>query len=124
LAVAFGNREAVRRDFPKLLGESEMQSEARIREIQSRVDAERTVIAALDGQLSDSGLKQQLQQVEHWLDDVESIFLRSAMREPRTPDALSRWLAYAMFALQMAIEKRKNVQEIVAKYGPNAQSIG
>ena len=95
-----------------------------IQEIQSKVDAERAQVAALDGQLSDSGLKKQLQQATSWLDDVENIFLLSARQEKRTPEALGRWLSYAVVPLDWAIQRRKQLQRNVANYGHNAQTIG
>jgi hypothetical protein len=55
---------------------------------------------------------------------VQNVFLRSAMQERRTPEALSRWLSYAEFALQLAIERRREIQEIISTYGTNAKAVG
>jgi hypothetical protein len=102
-----------------------MQSEGndRVQEIRSKVLAERGLVSTLAGQISDSGLKQQLQQASDWLDEVEDVFLQSAVQEPRSPDALSRWLSHAELPLQWAVQRRKKMQEIVATYGSNAQSM-
>jgi hypothetical protein len=95
-----------------------------IETIQQKVESERALVTALDAKLSDAGLKQQLRLASLWLDDVENVFLQSARHEQRTPDALTRWLSYAVFPLQMAQQKRKELEAIVAKYGANAQTIG
>ncbi len=103
-----------------------MQGEAndRVRKIRSRVLAERALISDLDGQLTDNYLKQLLQRASYTLDDVENVFLGSALQEPRTPAAESTWLGYTEFVLEMiAVPQRKVVQDIVAKFGPNAQSF-
>jgi hypothetical protein len=95
-----------------------------IHAIRSQVDAERVALSALEVQISDLDLKQRLQQASFWLDDVQNVFLRSAMQERRTPEALSRWLSYAEFALQLAIERRREIQEIISTYGTNAKAVG
>jgi hypothetical protein len=95
-----------------------------IQAIRSQVDAERAALSALEVQISDLDLKERLKQASLWLDDVQNIFMRSAMQERRTPEALSRWLSYAAFALQLAIERRREIQEIVSKYGSNAKTVG
>jgi hypothetical protein len=98
-----------------------MQDDQSIEQIQSKVDAQRAIVSALDAKITDSALKLHLQQAAHWLHDVENVFLRSAREEKRTPEALTRWLSYAAEApLQWAMNRRKHVEDIVAKYGPNA----
>ena len=86
--------------------------------------AERATLSALEFQISDLDLKQRLQQASSWLDDVENIFLRSAMRERRTPEALSRWLSYAAVPLQFAKQHRREIQKIVSTYGTKAKAVG
>lgn len=98
--------------------------DGRTHEIQSKVVAEMAAVSELDGKLEDSYLKQMLRHALNMVGDVESFFLRSARQEPRTPDALSKWLDNAEAALQIAIQQRKLVENVIAKYGPNAQSIG
>jgi hypothetical protein len=95
-----------------------------IEAIQQKVKSERALVTALDAKLSDAGLREQLRLASLWLDDVENVFLRSARHEQRTPDTLARWLSYAAFPLQMAQQKRKEIEAIVGKYGTNARSIG
>ena len=53
---------------------------------------------------------------------VEDIFLHSARQEESRPDALARWFRYAEQALVWAIARREELQEIVAKYGPDAEA--
>ena len=95
-----------------------------IHAIRSQVDAERAALSALEVQISDLDLKERLKQASLWLDDVQNIFLRSAMQERRTLEALSRWLSYAEFPLQLAIERRREIQEIISTYGTNAKAVG
>jgi|SRR5580692_6237719 hypothetical protein len=92
--------------------------------IRQRVESDGVLVTALDTRLSDAGLKQQLRLASLWLDDVENVFLRSARTEQRSPDALARWLSYTAFPLQMAQQKRKEIEAIVEKFGTNAQSVG
>jgi hypothetical protein len=99
-------------------------ADERIQQIQSRVEAERAHLSALDAQIKDQYLRRNLEEATHWLDDVENVFLRSARQQERTPDAFTRWLSYAEQPLAWAIARRKELEEIVAKYGPNAQTIG
>jgi hypothetical protein len=95
-----------------------------IEAIRQKVESERALVTALHASLSDAVLKEQLHLASLWLDDVENVFLRSARNEHRSPDALTRWLSYAAFPLQMAQQKRKEIEGIVGKYGTNAQSVG
>jgi len=53
---------------------------------------------------------------------VEDIFLHSARQEESRPDALARWFRYAEQALVWAIARREELQEIVAKFGPDAEA--
>jgi hypothetical protein len=101
-----------------------MQNNERIQEIQCKVDSERAAVAALDARISDAGVKQRVRQASFWLDDVEHLFLQSARHETRTPEAFARWLSYAEIPLQWAMERRKQIEELIAKNGPNAVTIG
>jgi hypothetical protein len=85
--------------------------------LKSRVESERLAITTLGARISDLRLKEQLQQASFWLDDVE-MFLRCAQTQPRTPEALRRWLAYAEMPLQLAEERRKKI----AEYRPHSQT--
>jgi len=91
-------------------------------QIQSRFDSERAHLSVLDGQIKDPNLSHDLQEAVQWLDDVENIFLHSARQEEARPDALARWFKYAEQALVWAIARREELQEIVAKYGPDAEA--
>jgi len=95
-----------------------------IQQIQSRVEAERADRFVLDAQIKDATLRRNLQEATPWLDDEENVFLRSARQQERTPDTFARWLSYAEQHFGWAIARRQELQEIVAKYGPNAQTIG
>jgi hypothetical protein len=95
-----------------------------VQEIHARVETERTQLSALEGQIKDTHLRRILYEAVHWLDDVENIFLQSARHENRTPEELTRWLSYAEQPLGWAIARRKELQEIVAKYGPDVQTQG
>lgn len=100
-----------------------LQSENRIREIRSCTKAERDLVSEIDSQISSSYLKGELKLARHWLDDVDNFFLGSTLQERRTVAELSRWLVEAERVLQWAVEKRKNVQDIISKLGPNAESV-
>lgn len=98
------------------------ETDSRIQEIQSKAREERAAVSKLDDQVGDTYLKQLLRRSSHLVDDVENIFLRSARQEPRTPEALSSWLAHAEAVLHLAEQQRKLVESVVATYGPNAKS--
>lgn len=99
------------------------QSNDRVQEIRSRVVAERALIADLDGRIKDSYLKRQLQFALCTLDDVENFFLGKALQEPRTLAAESAWVGYAEQVFQIAVQQRKVVDELVARFGPSLISI-
>jgi hypothetical protein len=93
-----------------------------IKQIQSRVDVERVHLSVLDGQVKDPSLRHELQEAVQWLNDVEHTFLHSARQEASRPDDLARWFKYAEQALVWAIARRQELDEIVAKYGPDAET--
>lgn len=98
--------------------------EDRIRDLRSKVRAERTILSDLEGRLKDSYMRQLIQHVSYTLDDVENFFLGSLGRESRTPAAQSKWIDHAEFVFyQIAVPQRKHVQDIVAKYGPDVMTI-
>ena len=99
-------------------------ADERMQQIQSRVDAERAHLSALDTQLKNPNLRLSLQEAVHWLNDVETIFLRSARKGQRTADALARWFSYTEQPLAWAIARRQELQEIVARYWPDAETNG
>jgi hypothetical protein len=99
-----------------------LSADEHMQQIQSRVDVERAHLSVLDGQVKDPSLRHDLQEAVQWLDDVEDIFLHSARQEESRPDALARWFRYAEQALVWAIARREELQEIVAKFGPDAEA--
>jgi len=69
-------------------------------------------------------IRQLIQRTSCTLDDVENFFLGSLDRESRTPAAESKWIGYAEFVFYpIAVPQRKQVQDIVAKYGPDFIAI-
>ena len=97
--------------------------DSRIEEIQSKAKAERAEVSALDGQLSDAGLRQLLKQATFWLDDAEGLLIRYALKAT-TPANVAMWINQAEVTFQMAVQRRKFIQQVLATYGPNAVSIG
>ena len=95
----------------------------RVQEIRSKVVAERALIADLNDRIKDSYLKRQLQFALCTLDDVENVFLGKALQEPRTPAAESAWIGYTEQVFQIAVQQRKVVDELIAKFGPSLISI-
>jgi hypothetical protein len=93
-----------------------------VRQLQSRVDAERTHLSELGRHITDPDLMLSLQEAIYWLDDVENIFLLSVRQQQRTPDALARWFSYAEQPLVWAIARREELQEIVARYGSGSDT--
>ncbi len=100
----------------------------RAQRIRSKVLAGKASISDLNAQITDNYVKQLLQQASNWFDDVEVHFLGNLQHEripPRTLAEESRWLDYAEFFLErVAVPQLKAVQDMVAKFGPNIQSIG
>ena len=117
-AVVLSHPRASARILPMLSADDHFQ------QIQSRVDIERAHLSVLDSQIKDPNLRHDLQEAVQWLDDVENIFLHSARQEASRPDALARWFKYAEQALVWAIARRQELDEIVAKYGPDAETNG
>jgi hypothetical protein len=98
-----------------------MQNGALIQQIRSKVAAERAVVAELNAKLSDSYIKKNmLGQATNRLNDAET-YLRHALK-PSTPPDFAMWIAAAELTLQIAAQHRKDVEHIVAKYGPDAQT--
>jgi hypothetical protein len=104
------------------------QTNDRIQRIQSKVQAGRASISDLGAQITDNYVKQMLQRASNWFDDVDVYFLGN-IRDERTPGRTvaeeSMWLDHAEFVLErIAFPQLKAVQDMVAKFGPNIQSIG
>ena len=92
--------------------------------LQKQIDEERERINELRSKL-DTGrtpyMKWRLGLAAHILDDGES-----ALRDVNGDSNNSDWAAFATFCLQLAMEKRKEVEETVNKYGgpENVVEIG
>jgi hypothetical protein len=101
----------------------QVEANERVQEIRSRAQHERVLISELDGKLAD--LKPLLKPASNLLDDVEGFFLDAKiMQEPRSGDALARWLGHAEMVLQRAVQHREYVEGLVKKFGTNARIIG
>jgi len=103
----------------------------RVQAIQSEVLARKASLAELKVQLADDPdkyVKELLQQASNQFDDVEVLFLgilRDERVPPRTLAEESRVLDRAEFFLQrIAVPQLKAIQDMIAKFGPNVQSIG
>ncbi len=103
----------------------------RVQSIRSKVLAGKASISDLNAQLADNTdnyVKQLLRQGSNWLDHVEALFLGSLQHERKPPRTLaeeSRLLDHAGFFLEkIALPRLKAVQDMVAKFGANIQSIG
>ena len=57
-----------------------------------------------------------------WLDDVSLLIAQAA--PAATPAQAATWLNYAEMALDMAVRERIYVQEVIAKFGPDAVTVG
>jgi len=97
--------------------------EDRIREIQLKVDAERKQLSALESTLTDPATKEYLlKRAWHHLDDVEMILDWARKASNASNEAML--LTGANLFLTLAVKQREGVQEIIAKYGPNAVMAG
>jgi hypothetical protein len=106
------------------MGFMQKEFEDRVRDLRYKVREERATLADLEDQLKDSYMRQLIQRATYTLDDVENFFLGSLDQESRTPEAESTWIGYAEFVFHhMAVPQRKQVQDIVAKYGPDVIAI-
>ncbi len=104
------------------------QTNDRIQRIRSKVLAGKASISDLNAQITDNYVKQLLQHASNWFDDVEVHFLKNLQHDRKPPRTLaeeSRWLDHAEFFLErVAVSQLKAVQDMVARFGPNIQSIG
>src|ERR1017187_1197483 len=95
-----------------------------IESIRTRAAAERATVSELSGTVTDSYIKKNmLGRATNCLDDVEQFLVRRALDATNDRD-FSMWIAAAELMLQIATQQRKGVQDLIAKYGPNVQSIG
>jgi hypothetical protein len=88
-------------------------------QMRKAVAAERTVVAELLAKVTDPQIRQHmLNSATHSLDDVEAMLGYAANSNP------VMWLAGAGYFLHIAQLQRQAVQDIVAKYGPDAMLVG
>jgi hypothetical protein len=106
------------------------ETNARVQEIRSKVLAGKASLTELKAQLAgnrDRYVNQLLQQASNWFDDVEVILgiLKDGRMPQRTPAEESRVLDGAQFLLKrVAVPQLNAIQDMVARFGPNIQSIG
>jgi len=102
----------------------ENQDDNQVESIRARAAAERATVSELNGRVSDSYIKKNmLGHATNCLDDVEHLLVPQSLKASNDRD-FSMWLATAELMLQIATQQRRGVQEIIAKYGQNAQTIG
>jgi uncharacterized protein YeeX (DUF496 family) len=94
-----------------------------IRQVRTRLHAERKLVSDLDPKIKHDSIRQLLRRASSSLDDVDNIFLRSAEQERRTPDALRRWLGNTYLIFHIAAQQRRVVKGALAMYGPDVMAI-
>jgi hypothetical protein len=107
------------------------ESEKRRNRIQSRVREGKVALLELEATLagnSDKHVNDLLRQASNWLNDVEVSFLGMLAKDqqpPRTIQQEAFILDHAEFFLErVAMLQVKSLQDLVAKFGPNLQSVG
>jgi hypothetical protein len=97
----------------------------RIQRIQNKMQEERALVSSVDSNITDNYLKNVLNLALSELGDVEYFFLNpEILREPRTAAAFGSWLGQAEKVLQLAVQQREFVEDIVKKLGANARATG
>lgn len=100
----------------------------RIDRIQAAVNFHRDALTDLMGQMKDNGAREQIRLRLHWVNDIESVFLRSARTERRDlPGRLSKWLDSTemilhRFTIPEAERIRKLYIEAIKKYGADFET--
>jgi hypothetical protein len=82
--------------------------------IKAILDAERSSIATLDGDIKSPYLKRRLQAASFTLDDVEQFCFRDGLDRPLEA------LEFARTFINIAVSQRKAVQDMIDKFGPHA----
>jgi len=97
----------------------------RVKAIRNRAASQMQIVSDFEVAVHDPGMTERLEFIRHFLEDIESFFLGSLAREQRTPEGEAYVLQNAEMVLERLIAPQvKQVQEIVAKFGPNVQSVG
>jgi hypothetical protein len=100
------------------------ESEDRVRSLRAQIVEERAAVTTMEAQFKHSYFKKELERIAFDLGEMESFFLSSLDREQRTPSQETYWLNHAEFVFyQMIVQKRKHIQGILARYGPDAIAI-
>jgi len=104
------------------------ETRERVERIRAKALAGKASVSDLNAQITDAYVKQLLKLASNWFDDVEVFWIGTLQRDRMPPRSLaeeSRWLDQAEFFLEsIARPQLKAVQDMVAKFGPNLQSIG
>lgn len=100
-----------------------MVDTARRDQIRSRVIEKKLITNQLREEFSDAYLKQHLQMIWRWFDDIERFFLDNVDRQ-RTEAAEARWLDHAEFFLNLHTTALKEMQKVMDTYGKTATTVG
>jgi hypothetical protein len=90
------------------------------RTIRADVRTERTTINGLDRNLTGGYLKARLREASDLLDDIEGWLATPIDR--RTAVDSARWLDFVDSILDMAVQRRQSVQELVKRFGPEFET--
>ncbi len=99
------------------------ESDNLIQRVRDRLSAERKIVSELNATMKNDSIKLLLKRASDSLDDVENIFLLSAEKERRTPEALRMWLSATDLIFEIAARQRKVVEKALATFGPDAVAI-
>jgi hypothetical protein len=99
---------------------------AHIRQIESKVKAERGEVSALDSKLTEKGApysKWKLRQAMSRLNEVETFLLPQALKA-QTEYYAAKWLETAEYEIAAAAQTRQNVQKDSDKFGSDTVEVG
>jgi hypothetical protein len=91
-----------------------------LRAILADVRTERTTVNELDRNLTSAYLKARLSEASGLLDDVEG-WLGTRTKQRITLDS-ARWRDFVDGILDMAVQRRQSVQELVKRFGPDIET--
>jgi hypothetical protein len=94
------------------------ESQERVRELRDRIAKEVAVLADLEATLESPYLKGKARRAVSDCKEVDLMFLRTFDESTRTPFEEIQGLGCAEMIFQMAISERKQLQEVLKKYGP------
>jgi len=97
------------------------QSEELVRELRARMAAESRTLKTLETQFQHPYFKGQAQRAIKTCEEAEIMFLRPVERENwRDAHQEAQAVGYADAIFQLAVVQRRQLQEIMDKYGPTA----